>query len=373
MKSLPIKFNLRLTALLLLFSLFATTAISQEPPPPAMAAPTQPNGDTILYRVSGNGLEKPSYLFGTIHLICESQMFGLDKLEDLIKSTGQVVLEIDLNNARAEMNKAMDKLAKDGQEFGSKENFKKEIDRAFKLVGEKSSLSPEEFKLADEKLQNLMGVSLDPYKDHPPILTKLLLSQRPELYNCKKIDSYDRKIAEYAKVNEIPITGLETVLMQLELINSLATTTINASPSSRQKTPVEALDEVSIIDFIDGLKKKRDSILPIVDAYRNQELAKLAALMTPRSEKEAKSYYELLDKRNLKWEPKIIELINAKPSFIAVGAAHLYGEKGIVNLLREAGYIVEPLILKQVESDQLKTDTASPAIGTRQIPITEKG
>lgn len=51
----------------------------------------------------------------------------------------------------------------------------------------------------------------------------------------------------------------------------------------------------------------------------------------------------LLDDRNKKWLPAIIESVQHRPSFFAIGAAHLAGKKGLINLLRKKGYTVSPL------------------------------
>ena len=51
----------------------------------------------------------------------------------------------------------------------------------------------------------------------------------------------------------------------------------------------------------------------------------------------------LLDDRNVTWVPKIERLMKTKPTFIADGAAHLGGEKGLVRLLRARGYYVRPI------------------------------
>jgi uncharacterized protein YbaP (TraB family) len=49
---------------------------------------------------------------------------------------------------------------------------------------------------------------------------------------------------------------------------------------------------------------------------------------------------EMLDNRNLKWIPQIIETSKETPTFYAVGAGHLGGEKGVIRLLRKEGFKV---------------------------------
>ena len=50
----------------------------------------------------------------------------------------------------------------------------------------------------------------------------------------------------------------------------------------------------------------------------------------------------MLDARNLNWINKIDGLISTKKCFVIVGALHLYGENGLINLLKKRGYKVKP-------------------------------
>ena len=52
----------------------------------------------------------------------------------------------------------------------------------------------------------------------------------------------------------------------------------------------------------------------------------------------------MLDNRNKVWIPKIVDAMKTKSVFVAVGAGHLGGESGVISLLKEAGYRVEPVI-----------------------------
>ena len=57
-----------------------------------------------------------------------------------------------------------------------------------------------------------------------------------------------------------------------------------------------------------------------------------------------KTKKQILDDRNLNWIKQIPELIKLNSIFIAVGAGHLGGEYGIINLLRKEGYTVKPVM-----------------------------
>lgn len=77
----------RLSAVLLV-SLFAFTACSQH---------TDKN-KTLLWKISGNGLEKPSYLYGTIHMICADDAALSSNMKKVIKVCDEVYFEVDMDN-----------------------------------------------------------------------------------------------------------------------------------------------------------------------------------------------------------------------------------------------------------------------------------
>jgi uncharacterized protein YbaP (TraB family) len=53
---------------------------------------------SLLWQISGNGLEKPSYLFGTIHMLCKEDAVLSDSLMAAIENTERVYLEVDMDN-----------------------------------------------------------------------------------------------------------------------------------------------------------------------------------------------------------------------------------------------------------------------------------
>ena len=65
--------------------------------------------NTLLWRISGNNLSKPSYLFGTIHLVCANDIELSETLKSAIKETDKVYLELDMDNL-FEMMQAVQKM-----------------------------------------------------------------------------------------------------------------------------------------------------------------------------------------------------------------------------------------------------------------------
>ena len=85
----------------------------------------------------------------------------------------------------------------------------------------------------------------------------------------------------------------------------------------------------------------------LIKLYRDRNLRGLLALSTryesPYKDIEDALFDALIWQRNEKMLARLAPLVESGPSFIAVGALHLPGETGLVNLLRSNGYQLEPL------------------------------
>ncbi|MFV0387278.1 MAG: TraB/GumN family protein [Pyrinomonadaceae bacterium] len=285
-------------------------------------AGTPETKDGILFRVSGGGLKKPSYIFGTIHLICSEKIFGLDELRNYIRKTDQVVMEIDLNDKKA----ITESLLK------SKQATKTNPDQLKSL---RSSLTTEEFEHASKIVAGKAGINLEDYGSLPTGIALLMLMQQPKLYNCQKLDSYEISLQTITNNEKKPLVGLETYSEQIALILNLA------GSNEGENDPGKVF-----IKFVDNIDSSVNSLNNVVGAYRAQDLAAIAEALKPENKKEEATYFALLDKRNIAWVPKLISLFEAKPSFAAFGAGHLAGKNGVVELLRERGYTVEPIRLR---------------------------
>ena len=112
--------------LVLLSSLLAITAFSQK------------LEKSLLWEISGNGLKKPSYLYGTIHASCEKDVLLTPELKRALKSVGQLYLELDMDDPGLQMEMLSHMLMKDGMTLQ-------------KLV------SADDFKLASVKFSEMTG------------------------------------------------------------------------------------------------------------------------------------------------------------------------------------------------------------------------
>lgn len=295
----------KLSVLLSLFAfLFLTSSDAQ-----AQRVKTVANTG-ILYKITGKNLKKPSYLFGTIHLICEKDMFPAEKLKSYVNQTEQVILEIDIDD-QAEMQKAAKGLMlPDGKTT-------------------KDYLKPEEYAKVDEIFKNYLGVSFDRFQTFKPDMASVILLTSPKVIGCQPPASYDIFLAQTAIANKMPILGLETADAQIALLDS--------QPIDKQ---IEALNKMAARP-----DKSFADFKSLYKIYLTQNSDELYNFMIRQLKAYGMSQEKLLDERNTRWIHIIEKQIAITPTFLAVGAGHLGGKKGVVKLLRAKGYKLTPIKL----------------------------
>ena len=265
---------------------------------------------TLLWKISGNGLEKPSYLFGTIHMLCADDAVLSSNMKKAISSCDEVYFEVDMDNL-FEMIGAISKMKMTGdttlQDLLSKEDYKK-VKNYFET---KSSLLP--FSM------------LETFK---PILAASTLEEGS--LPCENTAMMEQVIMEEAKKNKKKIQGMETMAYQAGLLDSIP-------------YKLQAQQLVSYIDGVSTGDKEDKQMKEMFDAYKKQDLKKLEDLMVETDAGMAGFTDLLLYHRNQNWVKKLKSLMLEKSLVIAVGAGHLPGEKGVINLLRKEGYTVTPV------------------------------
>ena len=275
--------------------------------------------NTLLWKISGKNLTKPSYVFGTMHLICASDIELSDSLKKAIQNSDNVYLELDMDDMWQMMSAMMHMNMKGDTTLSdllSAEDYKK-IQNYFK---EHSSLIP--FSMMER------------YK--PLLIESIIMEQAKP---CDNLIVIEQLVMEEAKKTGKDIKGLETFDYQLAIFDKIP-------------YKLQAQQLVKMVDDAKaGSNGGEDEIKILTDAYREQQLNKMDELT-----KEDPSIGEFADillyDRNANWSKKLQELMPGSSLVIAVGAGHLPGKKGVLNLLREAGYKVEP-----VKNEMIKKKT----------------
>jgi uncharacterized protein YbaP (TraB family) len=155
----------------------------------------------------------------------------------------------------------------------------------------------------------------------PYFITSLIAESK---FPCVEKDGMEQVIMKEAKKDNKPINGLETVQFQASVFDSI--------PYKRQ-----AKDLLKMIDSAGVAGDSSDTQL--VEVYRKQDLNKMQEL-TADEEGMGEFLDLLLYNRNASWAKKMPAIMRDAPALFAVGAGHLGGERGVINLLRKAGFTV---------------------------------
>ena len=97
-----------------------------------------------------------------------------------------------------------------------------------------------------------------------------------------------------------------------------------------------------LLGCIKDFEKMQESFQVMLKEYKEENLN--ALVKSSANTYSTRYEHLLLDKRNKNWVKKIPKMSSQKSTFFAVGAAHLAGEKGIINLLRKKGYTVTAVV-----------------------------
>ena len=275
--------------------------------------------NTLLWRISGNNLSKPSYLFGTIHLLCANDIELSETLKTAIKETDKVYLELDMDNL-FEMMQAVQKMKMRNDTTLSDLLPESDYKKVKAFFTSKSSMIP--FSI------------LETYK---PMLAASMIMQTST--DCDNAISMEQIIMQQAKQDRKEIKGMETMTYQLSIFDSIP-------------YEVQAKQLLAFITENDTEDKASKEYEEMASAYRNQELNKLEMLINKEEFGVGNFADLLLYNRNRNWVVTMGKIFSANSAVIAVGAGHLPGEKGVINLLRKAGYKVDPMENKMLKTNQ---------------------
>ncbi|MGN0213818.1 MAG: TraB/GumN family protein [Muribaculaceae bacterium] len=294
----------RLSLIATLFALFTFTANAQ-----------------LLWKVSGNGLSKPSYLFGTCHVATVKMTDSIPGFNDAITSCDAVYGEIeksDIANAQQTMMAMITAPA----------------DSTLSKVIDQSTLAKAD-SLLKKGTQGMVGISQ--FENIKPafVSTQLALITLMESFpGFNPMEQIDFAIQGKATQLGKELGGFETTQFQLNLLYG--------KPIKEQ---AEALTRT-----LSNIEKNISIGVELADAYKSQNLdAVYDAVMKEQIEsdepewKKQRDMNELIYNRNADWAQKLAQLMPQKSVLVVVGAGHLPGEKGLINLLQKAGYTVEPV------------------------------
>ncbi len=266
----------------------------------------QPDGKSLLWRISGNGLQHPSFVFGTFHMMCKSDIKLSQQLREAVAASKVLYLELDMDDpamlmgAMQYMNMTGDKQLKD-------------------------LYSAEEFERIKSYFSEELHVPLQMFQKAKPYFLVALLY--PQMLNCGSPASIEEALVKVAHEQQLEVKGLETIKEQAGIFDSI--------PYEWQAT--------ELLKNIDSLSKYQEEFNNMLADYKSQDLGKLEGMIS-KSEFGSDKYGDLLiNDRNANWVKQLDTLMAEQPIFVGVGAGHLVGDNGLLNMLKERGYTVQPL------------------------------
>lgn len=260
--------------------------------------------NSLLWSVSGNGLENESYLFGTIHLICKEDFLMDDRILDAFAKSEKLVMELDMSDPQLQS-----KMQQISMNPGMK-NIQSELGAA-------------DAEILDGFLTKNYGVGLAQLGILKPFVlsTMALMKTIP----CEEIESYEGFFTAKTTESKKPIIGLETPEFQVSIFDQIPF-------------------EVQINELIKMLKEDSGTadFNQMTEAYLSENIEELYEVMN--SDGMVAEYRDLiLDNRNKAWIPILEKEMKSHVLFVAVGGGHLGGDNGLISLLRSAGYRVDPI------------------------------
>ncbi|MBK8088309.1 MAG: TraB/GumN family protein [Chitinophagaceae bacterium] len=269
---------------------------------------------TLLWRISGNGLSKPSYLYGTIHLTDKRLFYFGDSLYKAIEQTEGFAIEINPDELSTQLIQSFTKedksaLLKDAVDKESYDRIEKKLEKKYgfkadRLTKRQAYLARNEW-MKDMKKSDDMNTVMDAW-----------------LYNIA------RQMGKWTG-------GIEDLNDQLSLIEK---------------------DEAdfSFEDLLIDKKIMQGGLNYLIDLYLSQDLQALDDFFNHSTESKKD---EWLIKRNIKMAHRMDSLLRFRTHFFAIGAAHLPGDSGVIKLLLQKGFHVEPVFSSaKISPDDYKVE-----------------
>ena len=272
----------------------------------------------LLWKVSGNGLDKPSYLFGTYHLASLGIKDSIAALPQVQQDVQQVYGEI-----------IMADMMKPETLMKMQQQMMLPADTTLK-----SLFTPEEFETISQAVKEYMQVDIALLDRMKPAalsqqLTVLFYLKHTPGYNPQ--EQLDASFQQDATKAGKKVGGLETVQSQMDILFN--------KPLRRQAEDLYC--------FLSNPAKAERQAKELIAAYAAQNLDTVLRLLEEKEgtkcDPTPEEMAQLLYDRNHNWVGQMPDIMQTASTLFVIGAGHLPGEQGLIKLLQGKGYTVEPL------------------------------
>lgn len=273
----------------------------------------------LLWKVTGNGVDAPSYIMGTHHLAPFSIMDSIAGLRQAMRETQQVYGELKMSELESPA--TMQLMQKSMM-----------IDSDTTLT---TLFSPEDYATVNKfcKENMMMDLSMAPKLKPAYLLNNVVvMAYVKHVGKFNPQEQLDTFFQSQASKNGKKVDGLETPEFQFNLL-------FNGASLQRQAQ--------LLMCTLHNIDSEVENIKKLTDAYMRQDLHTMLEISEQRKGNQCDPLPgeedAMIFNRNKAWAEKLPAILKAAPTFVAVGALHLPGEKGLLNLLKKQGYTVEPV------------------------------
>ena len=265
----------------------------------------------LLWEISGNQLKEKSYLFGTHHLIPISFLDSIKGIYPAFNSCENIVGEIIMDDPSIIKNLQQAAIITSGETI-------------------KDLLTEEQYTTADSILKDALGVGLNEMRFFKPAMIEniYLLTIYDKYFQIDadfQIDTYFQKVG---KKDGKRLFSLETVDEQIKIL-------LDRKPLKEQAQ--------SLYEMLTSSEKIINQLEVLNRLYLKQDLEELLEYSNNDSMQTPEDKWILLDQRNIRWAEQLPKQFEKGSNFIVVGALHLPGENGVINLLKKQGYKIKPV------------------------------
>lgn len=271
----------------------------------------------LLWKISGNGLEKPSYLFGTHHIAPVSVIDSVPGMNDAIANSDKIYGEMIMSEATSPQ--------------------AQQVMMGYAMAPQDSLLTtvlaPAQLDSLNTMLKRYMGPmgSANQFAQLKPAMlsTLLALMQSQTIFpNFNPQQQLDGEIQKRGAAIGKEIGGFETIQDQC---NALFGSSI-----------IEQAE--SLMDMVRHDDQSAEMAKKLAQAYLSGDLNAMLALMEDPANGASEEWTErMINRRNANWMRVMAGLLPTASVLIAVGAGHLPGDAGLISLLRKNGYSVDPV------------------------------
>ena len=262
------------------------------------------SNNSLLWKIEGNSI-KTSYLYGTTHYIAKADFILKEKVRTALDKTEILVLESDHEDS----------------------TYKREINELIyldKTDSLESYMTDKEEEIINGYLKENVGASLKSFNNLKPFIlfTTIIAS-----FHGTETTGYEKELIKIFKKENKKILGLE--------LPSDSAPIFDIVPYDKQ------VDQ--IVEFLEDMPKTTSLFKGAISAYLEEDIQYIYDFTNEYLAIDKKMSQAILDNRNKNWLPKITQYATDRNTFFAVGSAHLYGEIGLINLLKDQGYAVTPV------------------------------